>query len=123
MTPTEATMLEELDAAIAAHAMWKFKLKTAINGGEIPDPAIVRIDTRCNFGKWLYATTPTGVSAEHHPRVMQLHAEFHEVAARVLLDLQAGKVGDVESVLGTGTPFFVASSKLTNAMMAWRAAL
>jgi len=43
-------MKEQIDAAMAAHAMWKFKLKTAINGGELPASATVRLDNRCDFG-------------------------------------------------------------------------
>ena len=116
----QRNMRAQLDAAIAAHSMWKARLKTAIAGGELPDPSKARSDRECAFGKWLYATTPTDEHAETHARVRRLHAEFHRVAAGVLVDLQRGNVATAEASLSMGGPFAEASSALTQEMMAWK---
>lgn len=115
-------MKEQIEAAIAAHAMWKLKLKAAIDGGQMPDIATVAADNQCQFGKWLYSATHTGPHAAHFAKVKQLHAEFHRATAGVLNELKAGKVKSADAAIAPGTPFFDVSSKLTMALVAWKAA-
>lgn len=113
-------MKDQIDAAIAAHAMWKLKLKNAIDSGEIPDIATVAADNQCAFGKWLYSTPPSGPHAAHYAKVKQLHAEFHRATAAILTDLKAGRVKSSETAIAPGTAFFEVSSKLTQALVAWK---
>lgn len=112
--------VEELDKAIAAHGMWKVRLKSAIDTGKIDTPvATIQMDNQCAFGKWLYGDTLTSVdkSSAQYKTVKELHAEFHKTAAQLAT---TGKKADAEKMMASGGGYNAVSAKLTSAMMAWK---
>lgn len=120
------TMKEEITAAIAAHGMWKARLRTAIDSGKLETPvATIQVDNQCAFGKWLYGTTiPADVkSSEHYKKVRELHAQFHKAAGRVAELASTGKKTEAEKSMGVGGEYADVSGKLTYAMMEWNKTL
>ena len=116
----------ELDKAIAAHGMWKTRLKDAIEKGKIDKPAeMIRVDNRCTFGKWLYSPALNSVdkTSEHYKTVKDLHAEFHKTAARVVELALEGKRHEAEKMIGLDGEYAGVSSKLTSAMVGWKRSL
>jgi methyl-accepting chemotaxis protein len=115
--------VEELDKAIAAHGMWKVRLKSAIDTGTIDTPvATIQMDNQCAFGKWLYGDTMTSAdkSSAQYKTVKELHAEFHKTAAQVAQLATTGKKADAEKMMASGGAYNSVSAKLTSAMMAWK---
>jgi hypothetical protein len=83
-------MSEFLDKAITAHNSWKTRLKTAIEGGEIPDESKVAVDNMCDLGKWIHAD---GIKLSALPEYVDLkakHARFHQAAAKVVKLIKSG---------------------------------
>jgi hypothetical protein len=75
---------EELDKAIAAHGLWKARLKSAIDTRKLEtDVETIRSENQCSFGKWLFGPTLTSAdrSSLHYVTIKALHAEFHKTAA------------------------------------------
>ena len=117
------TSKEEIDKAIAAHGMWKTRLKQAIDTGEIDLPvATIRTDDHCVFGKWLNGPTHTAVdkASDHYKTVKQLHAEFHKIAAGVAELAVAGHKKEAVKIISLGGEYASVSAKLTAAMKEWK---
>ena len=115
--------IEELDKAIGFHKMWKSRLQLAIATGETDTHMETMLqDDRCAFGKWLHDRALASIdnSSVHYEMVKILHAEFHQMAARIAtLGLDARKV-EARKMLCSYGEFAEASDKLTRAMMEWR---
>lgn len=114
---------EAIDKAVAAHGMWKQRLRKAIDDGR-SDFTVARVspDNACDFGKWLYSLPPAERSAAHWVEVQALHAQFHTEAARILGLALAGKKAEAEKLLALNSTFASLSSSLTKVMMRWKAA-
>ena len=113
--------IQEIDKAIAAHGMWKVRLKSAISTGTSEMPvATIRTDNQCAFGQWLYGQTlsASDKATPNYKTVKDLHAEFHKVAAKVAEFALSGKKDEAENVLSH--EFAATSVKLTAAMMEWK---
>ena len=79
--------LEILEKAIAAHASWKARLRTAVSTGKFDVPvSTVKLDNQCEFGKWLYGPelSASDRQTKNYRTVKQLHAQFHLDAAKVV---------------------------------------
>jgi methyl-accepting chemotaxis protein len=114
----------EIDKAISAHALWKARLRLAIDTGtsewSVRD---VSPDDVCAFGKWLHSLPPDEKATERWKKVQVLHAEFHLVAAQVLkLALDRHRDQAIEA-MKSRSPFASVSSRLTQTMLDWKAAL
>jgi methyl-accepting chemotaxis protein len=99
--------------AIAKHAQWTFKFRTAIHEGQQLDVNAIARDNQCDFGKWLhgegrslYGDSPV------HARCVADHAAFHREAAKVAAAVNARQKDRIESMLGPGTPYHDASKKV-----------
>ena len=115
--------IEELDKAIGAHGMWKTRLKQAIATGQSEvSVATIQQDNQCAFGKWLYGTTLSSQdkTSSHYKNVRQLHAQFHETAARVASLALSGKKVEAEAMMAIGGEYAAVSGKLTQAMIEWK---
>jgi hypothetical protein len=117
-------LLNSLDKAIAAHATWKRRLKTAADTGQSDaNPQSAAADNQCEFGKWLYSSGTKLSSAEKgsdFDNVKKLHAQFHQCAAHTLgKALKRDKAG-YDGDMSLNGSFTSASAKLTEAMMAWK---
>jgi hypothetical protein len=110
---------DEVRRAIAAHGLWKARLKDAVQAGRSDYRASeVALPDRCDFGRWLAAQPPTA-RGEAWVRIEELHAAFHQAAAAVLARLEAGDHAGAEQMLAHGEHYAMASSRLTMAMLAW----
>ena len=110
----------EITKAIAAHGMWKTRLRSAIDTGKSDfKVSVVQTDDQCDFGKWLKALPAT---TPHKQSVSKLHATFHTAAAGVLQLAVSGKRAEAEAAMGAASTFSEASSALTREMMEWHKA-
>ncbi len=111
----------ELQQAIAAHAMWKSRLKGALaHGGTDQDVNVVRLDDQCAFGKWLHGCDAALKRTPFHDVVRRLHAEFHVRSAEVLSLATSGKKAEAEQLMGPKGAWTEASVALTAKMMEWQ---
>jgi chemoreceptor zinc-binding protein len=104
-------MSEFLNKSITAHSAWKGRLRTAIDGGELPDAPTVRADNKCDLGKWLHGE---GMSHQSLPEFQHLkteHAHFHSAAADVIEMIRKGDKAKATADLDTGV-FAHASQKV-----------
>jgi hypothetical protein len=117
----EVTVSGQITNAIGAHGAWKKRLATAIAAGSHHENiAMVAQSDQCGFGKWLHHTVPTARDAECHERALMLHAEFHGEAAKVLRQIDQGRLDEARRSTGQGGDFAEASRVLTAAMIKWR---
>lgn len=112
--------IEQLRDAIGTHGLWKGRFVHALRTGvSSHTPAEVRADDRCAFGLWLGAGAHPALRGDpEFVAVQTLHAEFHRVAAEVLERALRGGT-DVETLVGSGSPYAKATASLTQAMVAW----
>jgi methyl-accepting chemotaxis protein len=113
---------EEIMKAIGAHGQWKTRLLQAIETGKFDGTVeTVRVDNHCAFGKWLYGPTLDAKDklSSHYKEVRELHARFHEQAARVVSLALEGKKQEARQALAIDGEYSKVSSQLTTAMSAW----
>jgi methyl-accepting chemotaxis protein len=101
-----------LDNAIKAHAEWRNKLKAAGTKHEKIDAETIGSDDCCEMGKWLHRKG--GSQFGSRPIFVDLiagHKTFHVEAGKVARAVNQGG-GDVDAMLGSGTPFSAASNEV-----------
>jgi len=111
---------EELEKAIAAHGMWKARLRLAVRGGEL-DVKVeeAKVDDRCEFGRWLRTGMPPELRGSvRGRRSAELHREFHLAVGEVVRLVLLKRGAEAERELDAGQ-FFQKSSALTRELMAW----
>ncbi len=116
-------MKEAINAAISAHGLWKARLKAAIETGKIDIPVeTIRMDDQCAFGKWLYGRgfPEKSKNSPHYERVIELHATFHEAAARVVELALQGRKEEAKTLIRVKGEFAAASVRLMDAMREWK---
>jgi methyl-accepting chemotaxis protein len=110
--------------AIAAHGLWKTRLKEAIaTGSSIFRVSAVKLDNACDFGKWLYDLPAQQRLDDHWAKAKDLHAAFHTEAARILDLALTGKKAEAEAALEMGTAYAATSAALVNELQAWKSAM
>src|SRR5574337_1156858 len=112
----------DINSAIAAHGMWKGRLRTAIDTGK-SDIQVdkIRVDNQCDFWKWLYGSTITMdvKNSNHYKKCKEVHANFHEAAGKVAELALARKTAEAEKMMKMGGKYARVSADLTTVMMAW----
>lgn len=115
---------EEITKAIAAHGMWKQRLRKAIEEGNSEYTVDkLKVDNLCDFGKWLHSLSSEEKKSTHWPTIQQLHAKFHIEAAHILDLAIKGKIKEAEEAMAIGKNFTMLSGELTSAMMKWKNSL
>ncbi|VAW72815.1 hypothetical protein MNBD_GAMMA10-1621 [hydrothermal vent metagenome] len=116
---------DEIDKAIAAHGMWKQKLRNAIDTGECEStPDKVKKDNNCAFGKWLHERIePPEKSSPYYAEVVDLHAKFHQEAGGILKLALDGEVDKANECMGLTKDFAKYSGALTRTMKEWQSSL
>jgi hypothetical protein len=104
-------MSEFLNKAITAHSAWKGKLRTAIEGGEVPDAAKTRADNQCDLGKWIHGEGASHQSLSEYQQLKTDHANFHSAAANVIDLIKKGNKTQASTELDSGA-FARASEKV-----------
>ncbi len=116
--------IEEINKAIAAHGVWKQRLRQAIDSGASEFTVEnVQPDNRCDFGRWLNSLPVGDKSCEHWKNVQGLHARFHIEAARILNLAIQGNQQEAEKALAFDSQFANLSAMLTSSMVKWKAHL
>lgn len=115
-------MKAEIDAAIAAHGYWKVRLKEAIRTGTSEfKPTLVRMDSQCEFGKWLYQSiSPGDKNSPNYATVKELHAKFHKEAGRILELAISKKNVEAEQGIALGSEFARLSAEMVRTLSAWK---
>ncbi|MBJ6723345.1 CZB domain-containing protein [Geomesophilobacter sediminis] len=114
----------ELNKAMAAHGVWKVRLREAIaNGTSEFDPFTVSQDHECEFGKWLYRIPDADRPPAFWEKVKELHEQFHREAGRILHLALSGKGEEALARVSDLRGDFVQTSiELTNTLQAWKEA-
>ncbi len=86
---------------IGAHVLWKKRLLAMLDGSsdETLDPEAIGVDNKCALGKWIYGDGQTYSGAASFEAVRAMHAEFHRLAAQVVMLYQNGNVAEAEQLL------------------------
>ncbi len=119
-----ASFEEQVQTAIAAHGMWKARLRQAIASGTSEFKVdTVRRDDQCDFGRWLHGEARRVHGNDPQFEVVRsLHAGFHAEAARVLSHAIAGTRKEAEASMAIGGQFSHVSASLIAALSRWRSA-
>jgi hypothetical protein len=118
----EMSDAREINKAIAAHGTWKVRLYEAIEKGNSEfKPEVVKLDTACDFGKWLYSIPPAERSGAYWEKVKDIHARFHETAGRILKLAVEGKSKDaLDLITDLKGDYVTTSILLTNTLNEWK---
>ena len=114
----------DIEKAIAAHVHWMTLLRQAVlDAVSGIDVESIAAHNQCEFGKWLHGP---GLSTddrltENYLEVWRVHAEFHELARRIVELAAAGQVADAYTLLYG--EYITLSGKLVLAMRAWQESL
>ena len=107
---------ERLNAAIAAHGIYKTRLLDAIDSGDLTEfsAATAGRDDQCAFGKWLHSEIdPSLKASSRYNKVKQLHASFHVSVAKAIIMAAGAKKAAQDTVQDAATP-------LTLELVAWK---
>lgn len=113
---------ECIEQAIAAHAQWMTRLRQAVLDAQSGlDTLEISADNQCEFGKWLHGPglSPSDRLTEYYREVRHVHAEFHELAGRIVELAAAGRVFEAYALLYG--EYITLSGRLVLAMRAWQA--
>ena len=114
-------IIEEINNALGANAIWKMRLRGAIKDGHCETTAACACqDNQCAFGKWLYGPTidPVTKAGTPYQVVKRLHAEFHRTAGSILAYVERG---DPASALSAMTGEYQhRSDRLVQALNKWK---
>jgi len=120
--PVGPDAASQLAAAARSHGAWKATLLQALVAGTSDqDPDLVARDDRCQLGTWLYhQSTPTDRGSDHFEPLRELHAGFHELAARILRQAAGSDRGHASRAIAFGGEFDKLSAQLIDRINAWR---
>ncbi|MBK7366946.1 MAG: CZB domain-containing protein [Candidatus Eisenbacteria bacterium] len=114
------THADEIKKAIAAHGLWKSRLRQAIDTGRSQwSVEEIAADGDCDLGRWLQAVEPAADEAERIERIRTLHRKFHREAAQVLQLAHGGQRSVANMAMAAGSPFDRLTSELTRELMLW----
>jgi len=101
----------DLDNAVAKHAEWKTKFRTAINKQEQIDAIAISKDNCCDLGKWLHSEARSKFSAlDSYKECIAKHANFHIEAGKIASAINAKKYLEAEAMMTSGTAYATSSS-------------
>ena len=112
----------DIEEAIGNHARWMSLLRDAIlQAPPTVDVTEVQAEDQCEFGKWLHGPglSPSDRLTEYYREVRHVHAEFHELAGRIVELAAAGRVFEAYALLYG--EYITLSGRLALAMRAWQA--
>ncbi len=108
----------DFNTALAKHAEWKLKFRTAISKNDSMDAITIAKDNCCDLGKWLHGEAKIKFSKlGSYTDCLSTHASFHKEAGKVANTINAKKFKEAEAMLGAGTPYSAASNKVGSAIL------
>lgn len=98
-------LVDGLDRALSQHRQWKaILIRDVENGSTQFDADSVRVDHRCEMGKWLHSGLPSVIVRDpRFDRIKQLHAQFHVQAALVVTLIRAHKIPAAQAEMERGS--------------------
>ena len=86
--------------AIKAHSIWKLRIRSLLTGksGTELDPSVIERDSFCELGRWLHSKSIHSIPREMHRDLLEVHATFHHEAARIVREVQAGRLLGIEEI-------------------------
>jgi methyl-accepting chemotaxis protein len=110
-----------LDKAIAAHAEWKMKFRSAIARKEKLEVDKICLDNACPLGAWLHGEAKASFGKlASYARCVDKHAAFHREAGKVATAINAGKYAEAESMMANGTSYAAASGDVGASVIVFR---
>ena len=107
----------DLDNAIAAHAQWRTRFRTAIRNGDQFDVAMIAKDNCCALGKWLHGDARTLYAGQTaYGMLITHHAAFHAEAAKVAASINAKQYEEAERLIDPPSGFAAASARVDAAI-------
>lgn len=91
-------------AAIRAHQAWKGRLSIYVQGqgSEVFDASEVARDDACELGHWLHGPGCQALEdAALLPELTAAHAQFHQLAGRIVQAMQAGETAEAQRLMTT----------------------
>jgi Chemoreceptor zinc-binding domain len=108
----------DLASAIAKHAEWKLKLRSAILKNETMDAGTLAKDNCCELGKWLHGEAKTKFARlSSYSDCVSKHATFHAEAGKVAVAINSKNYSVAEAMLNAGTPYTAASNAVGGAII------
>lgn len=109
--------IQTLDEAIQVHKAWKVRFNVAIVKQEKLDHEAIGRDNCCVLGQWLHAEGSGRYGAHSlFTRLMECHGDFHQEAARVARQINAGQNDMAIRALGATSSFTTASTNVISAI-------
>lgn len=100
-----------IDNALAAHAAWKVKLRSAIADCETLDVRAIGADNCCELGKWLHGDAKALLGGRAtYADCVEKHAAFHREAGRVAQEINARRMEAASAMLDVGGAYMNASN-------------
>jgi hypothetical protein len=118
---TGATLKDQIERAISAHGVFKFKLSHMVEAATSEmTPITVAADDQCPVGEWLrYALDDSVRGTAHYAKVRELHATFHQAAGEVASLAAARRRTEALEAMELTSTFKRASDQLIAALEAW----
>ncbi len=96
-----ALQRQRAESVVKAHIRWFQDLRTAVEGGQSDlAPAIIEVDTECEFGKWVCSELPALCSADLVEQIRRTHRDFHRTAAAIVTLALNGRQSEARARLG-----------------------
>lgn len=104
LTPDVSRTLVELDidAAIAAHQNWKYRLLAYLNNQSSEDMSaeVICFDDRCDLGRWIHGSGKAHLGAfPGFTALMGHHKMFHYAASNVVALSKAGRQAQSQTIM------------------------
>lgn len=125
-------ILQTLDLAISAHLLWKHRLRKTVDNIKLLEDVlpvklvnIIETDSLCEFGRWLHseAMGENLRSSSRFLRIVDMHADFHRLAAKVVYLANLEDLPQVNKMLNPEGEFDHASNRLIHELEVWRGEL
>lgn len=114
-------LVQAIDNATVAHALWKARLSGAVGGdGAVFDKKIATDSHACEFGKWLDGNRNLSGSHPEYERIHQHHEAFHVALGECLDKLAAGRGSEVRQSLAADGKFRNLSGRMVLELLHWR---
>jgi Chemoreceptor zinc-binding domain len=116
------TLKNLLYDAMTDHVRCKTCLNQAMETGTCSPPSsVIREDTMCEFGKWLYSSDISSdiLTSAHYTNILSIHADFHIAAAEVMKTIESGKIEQAQKMILDDGHYTVHASKLRNEFLSW----
>jgi len=104
---------QRAESVVKAHIQWFQELRKAVETGQSDmAPAVVAVDTECEFGKWVHSELPAWCPADLLEQITAIHRDFHRAAAAILALALDGRQADARARLGGTSPLNELSRRL-----------